>query len=166
LPALLAIDPGLQGTGAAFWRSNRQTAPDWVDVITYRKGEWTDRAMAIAGQIKERLVEEVSRGSMLGPVTFVCELMEMHQSARAQMMWKSGDFQRTLVFTGMMVARVHRYVDEVELVKPSQWKGQLPKAIANRRVAAILGEKACRELDIQTHAWDAVGIGLWKLGRF
>jgi hypothetical protein len=88
--------------------------------------------------------------------------MEMHQSARAQMMWKSGDLQHTLVFIGM----VAYHCEGIVLVKPSEWKGQLPKSVVERRLRVTLGNSVCRDLGIESHAWDAIGIGLWARGRF
>jgi hypothetical protein len=164
---LLAIDPGLQGTGLAFWESTQDTEPTWTDVISFRgKEDWIFRAEMLAREIKSRLQNETTTGKMLGRLTMVCELMEMHQSARAQMMWKSGDFQRTLVYIGMIVAHTSKYVDEVVLTKPSEWKGQLPKPVVERRLRRLIGEAACDQLQIKSHAWDAVGIGLWHLKKF
>lgn len=163
--ALLAIDPGLQGTGLAFWSANK-TRPSWVKVIRpNRPGlasvyTWIDRARSLAEQIGAIELDMIIATGK--EVRIVCELMEMHQSARAQMMWKTGDLQRTLVLIGM-IARTDR---SVELVKPSEWKGQLSKAIVERRLREKIGNKACDRLGIESHAWDAVGIGLWALGRF
>lgn len=164
--ALLAVDPGLQGTGLAFWSSTRTPAPEWTEVVSDRKGDWLDRSDRIARHVAERLRTETTTGRMLGDVRLVCELMEMHGGARAQMMWKSGDLQRTLIFTGMLIARTSRYVDKVTLVGPGTWKGQLPKSVVEHRLKRYLGGPIWRTLGIRSHAWDAVGIGLWALGKF
>jgi hypothetical protein len=50
----------------------------------------------------------------------------------------------------------------VTLVPVADWKGQLPKEVVNKRIVKRLGEAACE--DFQTHAWDAVGVGLWAKG--
>jgi hypothetical protein len=64
---------------------------------------------------------------------------------------------------------------EVKLVKPRQWKGQLPKDICNKRVVEQL---TCEERALaypsltaiargkRHNVIDAIGIGLWELGRF
>jgi hypothetical protein len=55
---------------------------------------------------------------------------------------------------------------DFRLVKPSQWKGQLPKTIVIDRLRRKLGRKQCDDLGIEKDAWDAVGIGMWAQGRF
>lgn len=60
----------------------------------------------------------------------------------------------------------------VELVEPRRWKGSVPKAIHNQRVLGALTEeelkllpKRPRAKDYDHNMVDAVGLGLWKLGR-
>lgn len=60
----------------------------------------------------------------------------------------------------------------VELVWPRTWKGNVPKKITNRRTVAALspGElellpRRPRAKDHDHNMIDAVGLGLWKLGR-
>lgn len=156
----LAIDPGLQGLGVAYWRSV-DIAPDWVEVIGPTKGEWIDRAGRMARRVRELLRQE----GHWKQTTVVCELMEMHMSARAQMMWRAGDFQRTLVLIGMIAQAVSPC--HVVLVKPSEWKGQMPKSVTETRIRKQLGCGTCPQLKgMKSHGWDAIGIGLWARGRF
>lgn len=61
---------------------------------------------------------------------------------------------------------------KVELVSPRTWKGTVPKEIHNRRVLAALRPeelavlpKRPRAKDYDHNMTDAVGLGLWKLGR-
>lgn len=53
----------------------------------------------------------------------------------------------------------------VELVVPTTWKGSVPKKIHQKRITAVLGneERGCLEKNHNT--MDAVGLGLWRLGR-
>lgn len=60
----------------------------------------------------------------------------------------------------------------VLLVWPRSWKGTVPKKIHNERVLAALTEEEVALLPLRPRAkdhdhnvLDAVGIGLWKLGR-
>lgn len=60
----------------------------------------------------------------------------------------------------------------VELVWPRTWKGNVPKEITNRRTIAALtpGEVALVPLRPRAktpdhNCLDAIGLGLWKLGR-
>lgn len=61
-----------------------------------------------------------------------------------------------------------------ETVKPSEWKGQVPKAVHHKRMEAALTpeerivlQNALRDIPrgVQHNLKDAVALGLWKLGR-
>lgn len=63
---------------------------------------------------------------------------------------------------------------EAELVTPSQWKGSVPKDIHGQRIIRALSLKECEVYQTKTHGLaasrkhnvvDAIGLGLWKLGR-
>lgn len=163
MKALLSVDPGLRGTGLAYFPDER-LAPTWTRVIPAAPGKtWIERSQRMAAAVFMAYTEEVAVVHQ-SKIRFVCEMMEMHGGARSQMMWKAGDFQHTLVFIGMLCAEFASA--EIDLVPPSTWKGQLPKSVAERRIRKLLGEKTCHRLGIHTHAWDAVGIGLWARGRF
>lgn len=151
---LMAIDPGLQGTGIAIWRGPSHV-PHIVDVLKGpRGGEWMDRVEVIAS-----FVREFYREHSIGEV--VCEMMEFHGTARSMMSWH-GDLQRTLILIGSIHGRTHKA--DWRLTPPSEWKGQLPKSVTIHRVQKAIGLRACHQLKIHTHAWDAVGIGLWHRG--
>jgi hypothetical protein len=53
-------------------------------------------------------------------------------------------------------------------VEPSVWKGQLPKNVCHNRIRAILTPVELAVLaPVKDHnVWDAVGIGLFGVGRF
>jgi hypothetical protein len=54
----------------------------------------------------------------------------------------------------------------VELVQPRTWKRQVPKDIHNARTLKALTDAERRLVEGQRHdVIDAVGLGLWKLGR-
>jgi len=159
LSRLMAIDPGLQGTGVAIFKMGKPR-PVYCAVIKSRGAvgpSWTDRVHRIAEQVSDLCVEHNVRG-------IVCEMMEMHQSPRAQMMWKTGDLQRTLFLTGAFFGMTEAGVVNFRLVPPSEWKGQLPKSVTINRINKLLGKGVGTELEIESHAWDAVGIGLWHMG--
>lgn len=76
------------------------------------------------------------------------------------------------VRVGTFKERWERYGASVELVWPTTWKGSVPKKIHNDRVLEALSAaerkllpKRPRAKDFDHNMLDAVGIGLWKLGR-
>lgn len=56
-----------------------------------------------------------------------------------------------------------------EFVTPQQWKDQVPKEVHHPRITAALMPREREVLPVKkgalVHVLDAVGIGLWKLGR-
>jgi hypothetical protein len=76
------------------------------------------------------------------------------------------------VLVGEIKGRFESFNALVELVYPRTWKGTVPKDIHNKRVLAALNSEELKVLpkrprakDVDHNLLDAVGIGLWKLGR-
>jgi hypothetical protein len=67
---------------------------------------------------------------------------------------------------GELVGLYMRKVEVVELVTPAVWKGSVPKEICQSRILKKLEPEELSVLDKNHNAMDAVGIGLWKLGRY
>lgn len=153
---LLAIDPGLQGTGWAVWEG-RNIAPREVGVLRGPSGpNWMKRVDVIAEALSQIVQQYRVRH-------IICEQMELYATASSSMSWIKGDLQRTVFLIGT-IHGLTRLRARMTLVTPREWKGQLPKSVTIDRVRKVLGQKSCRDLDISTHAWDAVGIGLWHQG--
>lgn len=63
---------------------------------------------------------------------------------------------------------IMEHATEPALVRPHEWKGQLPKEVCKERAQHRLSTAELAQLPkrMSNHAWDAIGIGLWCLGRF
>lgn len=73
-----------------------------------------------------------------------------------------------LIDLAMVVGAWRHEHPYTELVKPRQWKGQVPKAVMTKRILSKLTDAELAVLgDLKSNhnVVDAVGIGLWKLGR-
>jgi hypothetical protein len=75
---------------------------------------------------------------------------------------------------GELAGRYRASVDLREYVLPRTWKGTVPKSITERRVLEVLdaretqllySTKSARARSLDSNVVDAVGIGLWRLGR-
>lgn len=73
---------------------------------------------------------------------------------------------------GELKAWAEHQMARVELVWPRTWKGAAPKDVHNQRVLAALKDfelkllsKSPRSQKYDHNCVDAVGLGLWKLGR-
>ncbi len=153
-PHLLAIDPGLSGTGYAFWKTVDEDTPTDVGVIPVlpRSLPFDHRAGIIASYFDGYLIR-------YPPLTVVCEYPEFQESAHREMGWRTGDLQKLTFLVGAIAGRLWRHW--FYPVMPHVWKGQLPKNVVAHRIAARLGTEWVQSSGVKTHAWDAVGIGLW-----
>jgi hypothetical protein len=154
--SLVAIDPGLNSMGVALWGSvrNDSTTPETFLLKAPRKLDLAPRALWIARQLASQLPRGFERGD------FVCEYPAWHG---IQLGWAAGDLQK-LVFLVGVLAGYFNTAHSFTPVTPKEWKGQLPKDVVKRRLVKKFGPGATREWE--RDMWDAVGIGLWKLGRF
>lgn len=78
-----------------------------------------------------------------------------------------GDLVKLTFGAGFVCGQLRReFGCLIEPIPVNDWKGQLPKSVVIGRIRKILGKDACRKLGIKSHAWDAVGIGLYAKGHF
>jgi hypothetical protein len=173
---LVAIDPGLNSMGWAYWDSRRTSSyiPDRVGLIKApRKLELAPRATWIAKELAKEIINSGTRCGVHHSVQcgcyeryprieldFVSEFPAWHG---IQLGWAAGDLQK-LVFLVGVLSGFFNNAHSFTLVTPKDWKGQLPKSVVIRRLTKRFGPGATREWE--KDVWDAVGIGLWKLGRF
>jgi hypothetical protein len=75
------------------------------------------------------------------------------------------DLVQLALRAGVLVGLYRAWGSKVELVRPSRWKGSVPKEIHQRRIRAALEVEEHENLAQNHNAVDAVGLGLWKLGR-
>ncbi len=175
----MSVDPGIEGTGLAYWIRNSQfgisdTVTDrplyhghhiaWAGVIDYPHGlsgggewGWVSRASAVAESFEKEL-------DICKPQAIWCEFQEFFADAKGYTATARGDIYKLCYLCGMFyqAARVRNI--EMYFVRPTTWKGQLPKTAIEKRVRRILGDDTCAVLNAKTHAWDALGIGLFVKG--
>ena len=153
---MLSVDPGLQGTGWALWDHTGCLIK--VGVITPSQTKpLFSRCRWIANKLQE--IEFDNKDFLV-----VCEYPKFFDSAMGQMVARRGDLVKLATLIGVIAGRCKS--SSFMPVGVNEWKGTLPKTVVERRIRAIIGEKKCVRLGIKTHAWDAVGIGLYKQGRF
>lgn len=153
---LLAVDPGLSGTGWAFFRRDY---PEVCGVLSPQRKEDDELWWQAAEDLSSRLLDIAHA---LDARHFVIEMPMFMGSSGGLVTARSGALVKLTWFVGYLSARVRRW--ELDLVTPQQWKGQLSKQQVEIRIRRIL--KDFIPQDMKSHAVDAVGIGLYKLGRF
>ena len=153
---LMGIDPGLSGTGYAVFSSVKD-APLSIGVITGKGNSWEKRAISIG-----ETLSDVAGNAGVSEIWI--ELPQYYESDKGVMVAEKGDLIKLTVTVGVIIGILSQDGIEVKAVTPNEWKGQLSKELAKRRILKRLGEEACSS--IKSHAWDATGIGLYAKGNF
>jgi len=142
---LLAIDPG-NVTGFALFEGK--------DLVTC--------GVLTKDQAKSRVFDNVD--------TLVIERPKIYPGARQEV--PPDDLITLAILVGEIKALYRLSGVETEEVLPYAWKGQLPKDISHKRIKKCLNMKenslveSVRVSKSNKHNMlDAVGIGLWRLGR-
>lgn len=167
----MAIDPGLNSMGWAYWSPARVANKEIISIPTRtglikapRKLELAPRALWIARQLDKEFntLGDKIQGKIAphSEVDFVSEFPAWHG---IQLGWAAGDLQR-LVFLVGVLAGYFESAHSFTPVTPNDWKGQLPKSVVTHRLIKRFGPGATQEWE--KDVWDAVGIGLWKMGKF
>ena len=156
MPKFLTIDPGISGTGWALW--NREMRLVNAGILT-GKGKWNQKAE----QICEKLAHLIRENRENHTITGYIEIPSFFQSAGGEMVARRGDLVKLTWVAGMLHRTIVGQGGFVRMVPVSMWKGQLPKHVIENRVMKRLGIQ-CVKLGIRSHAFDAVGIGLYLRG--
>lgn len=159
---LATVDPGLIGTGIAIWRDfARDSVPYKISVLCpSRKLPWLARCHIL----KQKLLTVYEQYNVC---RVYCELPAYFgSSAVGHAAAQRGDVVKLTFAAGMAAAAIWEFGGDFETVEINAWKGQLPKEVVERRIRRLIGYKDGFGDKIKTHAWDAVGIGLYLGGRF
>jgi hypothetical protein len=160
-----AIDPGLSGTGWAEFRT--PDMPSRVGVIypnSQSSDLWEEKAEQMGNRLREAMFLIPGHGRSVRRESKTHVYIEMPQqmvSARG-LAAQAGSVYKLAFLVGYLARAV--YPCRVHAITVNQWKGQLPKEVVISRVMRDVGAERCRQLNIRTHAWDAVGLGLWAGG--
>lgn len=158
----LSIDPGLLGTGYALWDSNKWDVldkPTHFGVLKPSSSsgkEWVERSIDLGQQLKTIIASNAVEA-------VYCEFPMKFDSGvgGAASSGKVSDIGKLTFLVGV-IAQVAYNEDAVfHPVPVNDWKGQLTKEIVAFRIA----KRLVVEIDYyDSHANDAVGIGLWAKG--
>lgn len=134
---LLAIDPGARTGWACF-------------------GGDGDRILLSSGAAAPGRVD--ARGSRV--------IVEIPESRGGRTATPVDDLITLAYRAGIAAASVGASVDAIQTVRPSVWKGDLPKAVTMAKALAVLGPSdRIPEHRRPADEWDAIALGLWYVGR-
>ena len=152
---MITIDPGLNGCGVAFWGVKELQAAYYlprnsrVEQKPFGMAETLRSAVESAMPVERIIIEKPQiYPSMPVPSD---DLLNLHEMSS--------------IFVGLLGRTV-------EWVRPREWKGSVRKEIMTNRLIAIM-DNTDENGDIvlptakslQHNVYDAIGIGLWALGR-
>lgn len=157
----LAIDPGLKCLGWALFQGKTLT----VCGVSRSKNN-LDLGACIKDH-QDAMIDAPHRW-MLQRAEAVIERPQIYPTAQ-----QKGD-QNDLVAIAMVAcATVGGLCDSVRFAFPREWKGQMPKDVSHRLIDKRLSEAEKEVRDtlpkaktILHNGLDAIGIGLWAVGRF
>jgi len=160
LRSLYTIDPGLSGTGWARWDVYREgVALRECGVLSEPKefaGEdWWLRAWGLTARLTLAMRPVRGRAYIEFPQYMGGSVKGIAAS--------KGDTLKLAFLVGCYSIALRKRDIDVHLVIPQRWKGQLPKDVVISRVRRELGDELCQQMNIRSHAWDAVGLGLWAI---
>lgn len=142
----ISIDPGTRATGWAVWKDEKL-----YQCGIARGKDW---------------VETVNNMPRVKVTKLCIEDQQIYRNSEVN--------AHSLIAVARVVgAIVIKYqAKENKIIKPREWKGQVPKTICNKRTLQRLTEEEIETLTRKTYSksmihnlLDAVGIGLWELKR-
>lgn len=168
MPVTAYIDTGLTGSGIAIWKPFDNiygvTLPTYAGVVTPRETQqgW----LAKVNEVVDALILICDNYSVQ---EVRMEFPEYWQSdARGQTAVVRGDILKLAHFCGSLARACYRLHIDVDTITPGQWKGQLPKTIITTRISKVYETHGLlnefMDMEVSSHALDAVGIGLWSQG--
>lgn len=157
---MISVDPGVGGTGYAYWHDSELVT--YGTIHFHQNCETWEQRMRDVGFGFLQMLKVVNVANIL-----VMESPVFMRGFGGYTVASTGDLVKLAMLTGHLTARVYDRSawTKLELVEPSKWKGQLPKKVVENRVRKLLPGIFDPKKKVSNHAFDAIGIGLWKLGK-
>lgn len=163
---LVAIDPGVSAGVAVFNMEAKKLVR--ARTLKGRGRSWEQRVLDVASLVFDVGDYYDSPELNLRIRRVVCEYPMFMPTAAGIRTARRGDLVKLAHAVGVLHCHLTAAWGSCELVPVPKWKGQASKDVINRRIFKILSgdEKNDTGLSLdRSHDWDAVGIGLWALGR-
>lgn len=158
---ILAVDPGLRVCGVATFEDGFLKTAAEVKTLT----KDAEAGPLAWGGMADAICAAVGEDRRFGAV-----VVELPQVYRGPLL--KGDPNDLLHLVGVLghlcgQLEAHCGVGEVEFhhYRPAEWKGQVPKAIHHERIQRRLSKSEITVWPKGHNAKDAVGLGLFHLGR-
>lgn len=158
---IATIDPGIRGTGIAIW-SLSNWRNETVPIATYVLTPPSNDDWVMATEYLCTNTEPIFQRHNV--VKVYCEFPQYFADGKGHAATATGNIYKLAclvgVFMGMFMSRGLEFIP----IEVNKWKGQLPKDAVIKRL--IKREPLLANMDIDTHAWDAVGIAFHLKKKF
>lgn len=169
------IDPGLAGSGMALFdrldgKADIPPKPgkcwQFLPKRDQNKFETWWRVGHMSTEISTAFWDGVK--SLDIPPYIIIESPEVWgNSAKSMASSASGGLNKLSMLIGAIVNEIFvpylsNCIEDIFLIPPQNWKGQLPKEVVRKRIALAYKDKSLR---FKNHTEDAVGMGLSAMGR-
>jgi hypothetical protein len=151
----LTVDPGMH-TGWAYW--NEHNTPELTDLFYFKPER---------GRVTKLYMQLSSLWQHFAAVLKVCEPDEViiennalwWGNAKSVVAEQSGALHTLTLLTGGYCLQCENYNARWSLVQPQKWKGQLTDDALKAQIKILINR------EYRHHEQEAVGIGLWKMGK-
>lgn len=150
------IDPSVQSMGVAVWTTKRwrlKKSPSFTRLIRSAGENWIMKSFNQIRQLETELL-------LSSPDIVYIEMPQFFETGRGMTAQRSGSIQKLAAFVGMLIN--HFGEKKIRLITPSTWKGQLPKDVVIKRIKKRWSNGGYPTF--KADVWDAVGMGMWKMG--
>lgn len=153
---VIFIDPGIGGTGYAVW--------SYGEFLSYESGDTlcgpNEYGVINCKDVNVQLEEFKRMIARFRPLLIHIEdAAFMPGSVKGQAAAKTGSVVKLAQYIGRLQQICADLDCEAELISVMKWKGTLPKKVVWDRIFKVLPD-----LKAKSHALDAIGLGLWKMG--
>ena len=153
---ILAVDPGYGGTGWALFINDRYIKSDVIRISLIVRSKFDEEAVSkIMMYGFQDVIKETKPDKVIIETPSFWPSSKKSYTATAK-----GDLFKLIMLVGMFFAVCTFNNVECKTVKANIWKGQLSKKAVKNRLRRYLN------LEFREHEADAVGLGLYELGRF
>ena len=154
---LISIDPSINNVGIAIWELpklgyliNGLMMHKLVHPKVGQRSNEYDKSLSVLDQIKELIQEyEVNR--------MILEVPE-HWAVAGFEARETGSIAKLMLVVGLIYSLKHE-LDELKIVKPREWKGQLPKDVMENRLRDDYLAIGVNLAALNPNVVDAIGIG-------